>query len=114
MSQFNVPCIVLVLFLVGPVFSYSVVMDNIGYFDYRTFIGRYCFKYDFIGCLIQLDIILRMYCNIKSTGLPLGLFSTDVFWNHSCLAVFLFLAHSTLFDRTWYFVITRFYWNRRQ
>ena len=28
-----------------------------------------------------------MYCNVKSTGLPLGLFSTDVFWNHSCLLV---------------------------
>ena len=28
-----------------------------------------------------------MYCNVESTGLPLGLFSTDVFWNRNCFVV---------------------------
>ena len=33
-----------------------------------------------------------MYSSVKSTDLPLGLFSTDVFWNHSCLPVFIIVA----------------------
>ena len=45
-----------------------------------------------------------MYSSVKSTGLPLGLFSTDVFWNHSCLPVFIIIADSRLFDRTCYCV----------
>ena len=62
------------------------------------FYSGLCVNYDFIRCLKQLDIILIMSCNVISTGLPLGLFSTDVFWNHSCLPVFIILADSRLFD----------------
>ena len=65
------------------VFVASLWSDNIGYFGCRTFIGRYCFKYDFIRCLmlniVLLNIVLIMYSNVISTGLPLGLFSTLVF-----------------------------------
>ena len=43
----TIQCIVLILFLVGSVFFIaSLWSDNIGYFDYRTFIGRYCFEHD--------------------------------------------------------------------
>ena len=56
---------------------------SLGYFDYWTFVARYCFKYD----LMWLNIILIIYCNVKSTGLPLGLFSTDAFWNCYCFVV---------------------------
>ena len=47
-----------------------------------------------------------MYSNVISTGLPLGLFSTDAFWNHSCLPVFIIPAASRLFDYMWYFAMT--------
>ena len=47
-----------------------------------------------------------MYSNVISTGLPLGLFSTDAFWNHSCLPVFIIPAGSRLFDYMWYFAMT--------
>ena len=44
-----------------------------------------------------------MSSNVKSTGLPLGLFCTDVFWKHSCLFVIIIPADSRLFDCTCYF-----------
>ena len=47
-----------------------------------------------------------MYSSVKSTGLPLGLIGTDVFWNHSCLLVFIIPADSRLFHCTWYFAMT--------
>ena len=47
-----------------------------------------------------------MYSDVISTGLPLGLFSSDAFWNHSCLPVFIIPADSRLFDYMWYFAIT--------
>ena len=50
-----------------------------------------------------------MYCNVKSTGLPLGLFSTLMFSRNSCLPVFIIPSDSRLFDRTWYFAITGSY-----
>ena len=28
------------------IFTASLWSDNVGYFDYQTFIGRYCFEYD--------------------------------------------------------------------
>ena len=34
-----------------------------------------------------LDMILAVYCNVICTGLPLGLFSTDVFWKRNCFVV---------------------------
>ena len=59
-------------------------------------------------------MILVVYSNVKSTGLPLGLFSTDVFWNHSCLPVVIIPSNSRLFHCIWYFVITGSYSNRPQ
>ena len=47
-----------------------------------------------------------MYSDVKSTGLPLGLFSTNVFWSHSCLPVFIIPVDSRLFDYMWYFAMT--------
>ena len=35
-----------------------------------------------------------MYCNVKSTGLPLGLFSTLMFSGNSCLPVFIIPSDS--------------------
>ena len=32
-------------------------------------------------------MILVVYSNVESTGLPLGLFSTDAFWNRNCFVV---------------------------
>ena len=55
---------------------------------------------------MYLNINLIMYSNVISTGLPLGLFSTDAFWNHSCLPVFIIPAGSRLFDYMWYFAMT--------
>ena len=38
-----------------------------------------------------------MYSNVKSTGLPLGLFSTLMFSGNSCLPVFIIPLNSRLF-----------------
>ena len=51
-------------------------------------------------------IVLIMYISLKNTGLPLVLFSTDFFWNHSSLPVFIIPADSRLFDYMWYFAMT--------
>ena len=57
--------------------------SNLSVGDNKYLCSRQRFNCFYCGatiCFKQLDINLIMYSNIKSTGLPLGLFSTLIFF----------------------------------